>query len=102
MADDLPDGLVWDLDRNEANQKKHGISFAQACELFYSEADYVQIVDDARCQVEPRFIVIGPIRRGLVLVACTVRDEDTIRIISARWATPSERELFRRHMEQQW
>jgi len=34
--------------------------------------------------MEDRFISIGPIRRGIVLVVWTERDEDTIRLISAR------------------
>jgi uncharacterized DUF497 family protein len=34
----------------------------------------------------------------LVLVVWTERDEDLIRIISARWATPREQALFRKHL----
>jgi putative transcriptional regulator len=34
-------------------------------------------------------IAIGPITRGLVLVVWTERDEDILRIISARWAHAS-------------
>ena len=48
---------------------------------------------------EERFIAIGPIRRGLVLVVWTERSEDTIRIISARWATKTERRSYREYME---
>jgi len=49
--------------------------------------------------VEERFIAIGPIRRGLVLVVFTERREDTIRIISARWASKTERALYVEYME---
>ena len=49
--------------------------------------------------MEERFIAIGPIRRGIVLVVWTEPGDDVIRIISARLATPHERELFHRHME---
>ena len=49
--------------------------------------------------LEDRFVAIGPIRRGLVLIAWTEREEETIRIISARWATRRERRLFEIHME---
>lgn len=46
-----------------------------------------------------RVIAIGPIRRGLVLVVFTERSEDTIRLISARWASESERTLYVEYME---
>jgi uncharacterized DUF497 family protein len=101
MAYYMPEGFVWDLGKSESNQRKHGVSFIEACELLHSKADYVEIIEEAHSQVEPRFIAIGPIRRGLVLVVYTEWTEDTIRIISARWAGPAERELYRSHMEQQ-
>ena len=100
MAYYMPEGFVWDLEEDSSNQGKHGVSFAEACEVFYSEADCVQIIDEAHSQVEPRYIAVGPIRRGLIVVVYAERTEDTIRIISARWAGPEERELYRSHMEQ--
>jgi uncharacterized DUF497 family protein len=79
--------VTWDPAKNAANRKKHGISFQEASELFTSGADYLEIFDVAHSETEDRFIAVGPIRRGLVLVVLTEQDEDTIRIISARWAT---------------
>jgi len=35
-----------------------------------------------------------------VLIVWAERDEDTIRIISARWATRRERNLYEAYMEQ--
>ena len=58
--------------------------------LFTSGVDYLEIFDEAHSEDEDRFIAIGPIRRGLVLVVWTERDETVVRIISARWATPRE------------
>lgn len=48
---------------------------------------------------EDRFIAIGPIKGGVVLVVVTAQDESTNRFISARWATRRERELFYRYMD---
>jgi uncharacterized protein len=59
----------------------------------------LELFDDAHSVEEDRFLAIGPTRRGLVLVVWTERDEDEIRIISARWATPRETDLFREHTE---
>ena len=44
-------------------------------------------------------IAIGLVRRGVIVIVWTERHEDTIRIISARWATSRERLLYARHME---
>ena len=90
--------VTWDRVKNLANQKNHGISFRDASELFTSGVDYLELFDDTHSDDEDRFIAIGPIRRGLVLVVWTERDEEVVRIISARWATPAERGLFRAHM----
>lgn len=92
--------VVWNETKNPANQKKHGVSFQEARRLFVSRADYFEVFDEVHSEIEDRFIAIGPITRGLVLVVWTEQDEGTIRIISARWATPRERRLYLDHLEQ--
>jgi uncharacterized DUF497 family protein len=57
--------------------------------------------DEAHSDVEDRFIAIGPIRRSTILVVWTERVDETIRIISARWTTPRETDLYRRYMKEQ-
>lgn len=91
--------VTWDPAKNLSNQEKHGVSFEEASELFSTGKDYLEIFDDAHSLDEDRFLAIGPIKRGLVLVVHTEQDEDTIRIISARWATKRERELFIAHLK---
>ena len=86
--------VTWDPAKNVANRKKHGVSFEEAAELFTSGVEYLEIFDDAHSVDEDRFIAIGPIKRGLVLVVHTEQDEDTVRIITARWASKRERTLF--------
>lgn len=92
--------VVWDQTKNRTNQRNHDISFEEASDLFVSGADYLEIFDDEHSVAEDRFIAIGPTRRGLVLVIWTERDEETIRIISARWATKGEQALYRSHLEE--
>jgi uncharacterized DUF497 family protein len=87
--------VTWDRAKNLANQKKHGVSFEEARELFVSGVDYLELADDAHSDHEERFIAIGPIQRGLVLVVWTERGDDVASIISARWATKPEQKLFR-------
>ncbi len=90
--------FTWDGAKNAVNRRKHGVSFEEATELLRSERDHLVIFDDEHSVDEDRFISIGPIRRGLVLVVWTERDVDVVRVISARWATASERRLFHAHM----
>ncbi len=92
--------VEWDESKNRANQKKYGVSFEEARELFAAGVDYLEIFDAEHSESEDRFISIGPIQRGLVLVVWTERDEDTIRLISARWATRREQALYRQYMDE--
>ncbi len=86
--------IEWDDNKNDANRRKHGISFEEAVALFSSGADYLELFDEAHSSAEDRFICIGPIDRGIVLVVTTEPDEEVLRIISARFATRRETELF--------
>ena len=91
--------VAWDEAKNRENQQKHKVSFEEAAELFQSDDDYLEIFDEEHSVYEDRFIAIGPLRRGLILIVWTERDEETIRIISARWAAESERILYRAYLD---
>jgi len=90
----------WDPQKERRNVEKHGVSFREAREIFTSGTDFLEIYDSAHSEQEERFIAIGPIRRGLVLVVYTERSEDTLRIVSARWASKSERALYLEYMKE--
>ena len=92
--------MEWDEAKNLANQRKHGISFEEAEELFASTSDYLEIYDEVHSEFEDRFIAIGPVTRGLILVVWTASDDDTLRIISARWANEREQSLYQSYMDQ--
>jgi len=91
--------VAWDEAKDLENRRKHGLSFEEAEELFASGSDYLEIFDEAHSESEDRFIAIGPITRGIVLVVWTARDDDTLRIISARWANEREQALYHFHMD---
>lgn len=90
----------WDPAKDAANLAKHGLSFEEASALFESKADYLEIYDEEHLDEEDRFIAIGPIRQGVVVVAYTEREEDVLRIVSARMATKIERERYQ-HFERE-
>lgn len=91
----------WDDAKNLANQEKHQISFEEASELLTGEAECLEIFDEFHSDTEDRFISIGPIRRGLVMVVWTERVDDVIRIISARMATKPEAQRYLAYLERQ-
>ena len=86
----------WNSAKAKAKLQKHGLPFEEASELLAGGTDYLEIYDDAQDE-EDRFIAIGPIRRGVIVVVYTEREEDVIRIISARLATRRETALFQQH-----
>jgi uncharacterized DUF497 family protein len=61
----------------------------------------VEVFDQEHSDAEDRFIAIGPIVSGIISVVWTERDEDVVRIISARPAIKREASAFRRYMENQ-
>lgn len=90
--------IEWDDNKNRANQKKHGVSFELAQEVF-DDALALSKLDRVEGG-EERWHTLG-MAEGilLLLVTHTVYDdqgEEVIRIISARKATTHER----RHYEQ--
>ena len=91
------DGLKfeWDRRKDSANRKKHGVSFSEAKTAFFDENARV-IADPDHSDEEYRFILLGLSSqlRLLVVCHCYREDEDTIRIISARKATHSERRAY--------
>ena len=89
----------WDPAKSEANKQKHGLDFREASAVFANEALCLDLYDETHSDIEERFITIGPVRAGLVLVVWTERHLDTIRIISARFATTREAALYHRRME---
>ena len=79
----------WDAIKAKINKQKHGVSFEEAATVF--DDPLAAIFDDEIHSVyEAREIIIGQsINQRLVLVCFTER-AGSIRIISARRATPRE------------
>ena len=89
----------WDEAKDLTNRQKRGLGFAEAAQLFESGGEYLEIFDVNHSESEDRFIAIGPIARGLIVVVYTEPEEDTVRIISMRETTRREQSLFREYME---
>jgi len=84
----------WDPGKARTNERKHGVTFEEARSLFTSGVDFLEIYDEGHDESEDRFIAIGPVQAGVICVVFVEREEDTIRILSARHATRRERRMF--------
>ena len=94
----------WDEAKNLANQRKHGVSFTQASQVFRDP--HRVLVAERVVDGEQRWQTTGVVRRAsggvlLLLVVHTFREEvdpgvfvEVVRIISARKATPMERRSY--------
>ena len=90
----------WDERKNAHNQRKHGISFAEARSVFLNE-NAGEAVDPDHSQEEERYILAGVSERLRVLVVCYCyrRNYRMIRIISARKADRKEEEIYWRAVQ---
>jgi uncharacterized protein len=84
--------FVWDAPKARTNLRKHGISFEEA-ETVFSDDNAIFLPDPEHSEGEERFLLIGisGALRVLVVVHCEPGPDQSIRLISARRATRSER-----------
>lgn len=84
----------WDEAKSDTNYKKHQVRFEEAQTVFLDTYS-IEYFDDDHSDEETRFLRIGLSQRlRLLIVVFCERGEDTIRIISARKAEPSERKVY--------
>ncbi len=84
--------FVWDPAKASENRSKHGVSFEDACEVFFDDAS---VYVDATADEESRSAVIGLNEQARILyVVHVVRQQETIRIISAREASKQEEAIY--------
>jgi uncharacterized protein len=84
--------IEWDPRKAAANERKHGVSFAEAATAFYDENGRI-IPDPDHSDTDDRFILLGMSwsLRTLVVCHCYREASGIIRIISARRASRRER-----------
>ena len=86
--------LEWDTEKEKINRRKHGISFETAGRIFL-DTNRIEYYDIMHSTDEDRFVTIGMVD-GLLSVVYTERENDILRLISARKATEKERRAYER------
>ena len=71
----------WDLQKDQENQKKHGVSFAKA-QFAFADPRRVIAEDLSHSSREKRYYCFGWVEGGVLTVRFTYRD-DVIRIFGA-------------------
>ncbi|MDY7016567.1 MAG: BrnT family toxin [Cyanobacteriota bacterium] len=86
----------WDEAKNLENIRKHKIDFVDVPSMF--EGLMLIELDERSGYGEDRWIGIGFLGNGVAVVVWTERQQDTIRIISARKANRYERQQFEQYL----
>lgn len=86
----------WNVEKAAANLLKHGVSFEKACEIFFDP--FVLVIDATDEEDEARDAAVGFSNDlSIIYVVHLVREGsglESIRIVSARAATPQERSQY--------
>jgi hypothetical protein len=83
----------WDDDKAVTNLSKHGVSFDEAKKVF-DDPLYVDFYDPDHSDDEERYLIVGKSNQGRLLIISYTERKNSIRIISAREVTRSEREAY--------
>ena len=83
----------WDPDKALSNERKHGVTFYEASEVFGDELS-LSVADPESSEGEIRMLIFGQTGAGRHLVVSYTERSQRIRIISARTMTPKERKAY--------
>ena len=85
--------IEYDPRKAAANLRKHSISFDEAASSLLDPCALVRHDPDA--PDEARFVLVGMSNKARLLTVCyTLRQEDTVRLISGRKSTQRERNQY--------
>lgn len=84
----------WDEKKAAINLSKHQVSFEEAKTVF-DDPLYVDFYDPDHSDDEERYLIIGESSRGRLLIMSYTERGNSIRIISAREVTRTEREAYK-------
>jgi uncharacterized DUF497 family protein len=90
----MPLVFEWDSRKAKSNQRKHKVSFDEACTVF-DDVRATIFPDADHSNGEEREIIVGySMLDRILLVSFTERSTDHVRIISARKATRREQKDY--------
>ena len=84
--------ITWDPNKAEINFKKHKIRFSDAEMVLYDP--FAMTLEEHVVATEQRFVTVGSDAAYRIIAVLYSYRTDTIRLISARKATPAERKQY--------
>lgn len=96
----MPVNYEWDAGKATANAKKHGVTFEDAATVFLDPLA-LTFPDPAHSRDEHREITIGHTRKRKLVFVSHMDRTNRIRIISARFATGTERKQYEEGIDQE-
>ena len=93
---------TWTEEKNQLNMKKHGLYQSEVVDVF-DDPHLLEFYDAAHSSLdEERYITIGRLRDMVILfVVITDMADGNTQIITARKATPKEKEKYNAHYEKE-
>ena len=85
-------GIEFDPAKARSNLRKHGVSFAPAEDALHD--GMALTIENPDAHGEQRFVTLGMDSLGRVLVVVHTQRGESVRIISARKASPGETEKY--------
>ena len=82
----------WDEPKNRANIRKHGVSFETASRIF--DRPVLTRQDHRKDYGEARYVSIGELENGALVVVAPTNRSGRTRLISARPASRKERQAY--------
>ena len=83
----------WDGDKAAANLADHKVSFEEVKSVF-DDPLYVDFYDPDHSFDEHRYLIVGESRQGRLLIVSYTERGESVRLISAREVTASERKAY--------
>jgi uncharacterized protein len=85
--------LEWSAAKAKSNLQKHGVSFDDAALVFYDPAR-IETYDGREDYGEDRWATVGLAHTIALYVVYTMRNDETVRLISARKANAKEQRHY--------
>ncbi len=81
----------WDEEKDHTNFLKHGIHFKTAARVFLDSGKLIR--EDEEHPEELRYNILGRVGK-ILFVVCAFKENNVVRLISARLATVPEKERY--------
>jgi len=83
----------WNNEKAVSNLAKYGVSFEEAKTVF-DDSLYIDLYDPDHSEDEERYLIVGQSNQGRLLIVSYTERRDSVRLISAREVTRTERGAY--------